>query len=789
MHITSLQKIKSHLPRILGALALILFITIGLTLYFQLERFMSASRMDTLESTRTLAVAAIIGYGLIMLALQWGTSRIALKPNRTVLDSGRKIASRDMGILTNAITELSQGNLSKQLNIKNNSLEPSPRKNLNAIIDIFNAMGQNLNDASHAFNNITGTPCKRLFYVGADSFLEGRHCGKMMGECLKGKGQVVIAGETFTNMNLDLRRRGFLNALQEDYPNVEIIETLEATAADEIAYKEALKTIKTHPNMSAFYVASGSSPGQFAQAVVDSGKKGQIRIICHDLIDATMQYLKEGVITATLSQNAPAQGHDPVIHMYNHLSSGWKPLMPYLLTEMAEVNMQNYQSFWRFGQGEILSAEMRKKLAKPVSRTADKPLRIAVLGRDDNPFWKTIKRGVAEARTTLLGCPVTVDWIVPEKIYQVHKMSAEVYGPAIEEIIADKYDGLVTVASDHQFIPYINRAVETGIPVGLYNSDPTSLRGLIFTISSQAHHLLDVSANLATSTTQTSDATLQIMHAMDTVARSTRMQNEEVTKTSEALENLLEAIHLVKEDTEKSAQAAEDTMQAVQSGAEAMKNTLSTMLAIEQSVSGTWGIVEELGRHSDRIDKVVDLINDIARRVNILALNAAIEATKAGEYGSGFMIVANEIRTLSRSTTEATHEVAELIGSVQRDISKVDKVMSEGLSKLTQTSELTDGAMTALGEIQKRIEIDKERIQSIASAMTEMQNTSMNVGQAMLRVGHESEQNSSAVEQVNTLTRDMTKQLEAVTNLAKSLELMARGEQQMLAKFSLAETN
>jgi methyl-accepting chemotaxis protein len=153
------------------------------------------------------------------------------------------------------------------------------------------------------------------------------------------------------------------------------------------------------------------------------------------------------------------------------------------------------------------------------------------------------------------------------------------------------------------------------------------------------------------------------------------------------------------------------------------------------------------------------------------------------------MVVAKEIRNLAKNTAGATREVAELVGTVQIDITKVGKVMSDGLSKLTQTTELTDNAMIALGEIQKRVAIDKERIQNIANAMTEMQDTSLNVGQAMEHVGHESDRNTSAVEQVNALTQDMTQHLEHVTRLAKSLELMARGEQQMLAKFSLIETN
>ncbi|HDQ45282.1 MAG TPA: hypothetical protein ENN17_07290 [bacterium] len=789
MRIPAVRILKIHRISILRVSAFALFAVFGITGYFKLEEGVILQDPALLSVARRDMLGAILGYGLLLAGLQWLSNRIALRPTKRVLDAGKKIASEGIGVLSNAIGELSQGDMTKEIRPERETLPDSGQPALNQIIDIFNAMQKNLGDAYQAFNNITGIPCKRLFYVGSDPFLEGRRCGEMMGRCLKGGGRIIVTAESFGNINLDLRRRGFLSTIREKYSDVEVIATLDATAAQGIAYEVGREALKKHPDVTGIYVASGSSAAQFAKAVVDAGRSGQIKIVCHDLVDETMRYIQDGVITATLSQNSPAQGHDPVVHMYNHLSAGWNPVIPFLLTEMEEVHADNVNSFWREGQGIQISKEARDKLAKPIRRTADKPLRIAFLGRDDTAFWQSINRGVEEARNTLRGLPVTVDGIVPPKVREVHRITADIYGPAIEKVVSDQYDGLITMASDQGFIPYINQAVDAGIPVGLYNSDPTSLRGLIVTISSQAVHLLGVSENLASSTAQTSEATVQIQNAMDHVARSARSQNDDVSKTAEVLEKLLTNIVRVRKDTEQSAREAEITIGSVVTGTEAMNRTLKTMKSIEKSVSGTWGIVEELGKHSERIDAVVDLIDDIASRVNVLALNAAIEATRAGEFGAGFMVVAQEIRSLAKKTAEGTREVARLIESVQSDIVKVDRVMSGGLAKLEQTSKLADESIQVVAEIQKRVETDKHRILSISKAMQEMEESSLNVGQAMQNVGTVSQRNMVAVQQVNELTRNMTEQLETVTNLAKSLETMAGGEQRMLAKFSLAEAD
>jgi methyl-accepting chemotaxis protein len=220
-------------------------------------------------------------------------------------------------------------------------------------------------------------------------------------------------------------------------------------------------------------------------------------------------------------------------------------------------------------------------------------------------------------------------------------------------------------------------------------------------------------------------------------------------------------------------------------GVKAMEQMLATMKTLEKSVTDTWQIVEELGKHSERIDGVVDLIKDIASRVNVLALNAAIEATRAGESGKGFMVVAKEIRQLAKNTGDATQEVNTLIGSVKTDIVKVEKVMNEGLVKISQSADLTNQAGQALNKINNLVRIDQDRLKNIAAAMLRMQQFSHDVGLAMDRVASVSSKNTQTVEEVNTATNEMSDQLENVANLSRDLEEMAKGEQDLMAKFTL----
>ena len=92
-------------------------------------------------------------------------------------------------------------------------------------------------------------------------------------------------------------------------------------------------------------------------------------------------------------------------------------------------------------------------------------------------------------------------------------------------------------------------------------------------------------------------------------------------------------------------------------------------------------VVQGLLKAASEIDKVVELINGIAKKTNLLILNATIESARAGEAGKGFSIVASEVKSLANQTSVATDEIRAQITGIQKATSEtVEAMVTKALS-------------------------------------------------------------------------------------------------------------
>jgi ABC-type sugar transport system substrate-binding protein len=118
----------------------------------------------------------------------------------------------------------------------------------------------------------------------------------------------------------------------------------------------------------------------------------------------------------------------------------------------------------------------------PVDVMPSKPLKIAILGLENNPFWIPVKEGALKAAEELKPYNVTVDWIVPGEQH-----TGDVFGPGIEAAMTQQYDAIATIAGEAGVAPFIDKAVAAGIPVATFNSETATVNGRAFFVGADLY--------------------------------------------------------------------------------------------------------------------------------------------------------------------------------------------------------------------------------------------------------------------------------------------------------------
>ena len=146
-----------------------------------------------------------------------------------------------------------------------------------------------------------------------------------------------------------------------------------------------------------------------------------------------------------------------------------------------------------------------------------------------------------------------------------------------------------------------------------------------------------------------------------------KQQTDESMQTLEAVENLAGSLRQVAETAGASSESAKQVLQATERGRVAVQETVQDMQSIRTAVQRMSKQVKALGDRSVEISQIVSAIREIANRTNLLALNAAIEAAGAGEAGARFAVVADQVRKLAESSSQATREIADLVKVIQSE--------------------------------------------------------------------------------------------------------------------------
>ena len=252
------------------------------------------------------------------------------------------------------------------------------------------------------------------------------------------------------------------------------------------------------------------------------------------------------------------------------------------------------------------------------------------------------------------------------------------------------------------------------------------------------------------------------------IAQSTDVVNASADGISEAANNLSQRTEQQAASLEETAAALDEITSTVRGSSERAAEANRMVGETRQSTDKSGKIVTEaisamtrIKDESDRIGKIIGVIDEIAFQTNLLALNAGVEAARAGEAGRGFAVVAQEVRELAQRSATAAQEIKQLISSSANEV-------QNGVSLVQSTGE-------ALSEIEKFVTQVNEQVNSIATAAREQANALAEVNTAVNQMDQMTQQNAAMVEETSAASLTLTQESAQLNSMLRNFRLPQSG--------------
>ncbi|QSX35423.1 methyl-accepting chemotaxis protein [Shewanella avicenniae] len=223
----------------------------------------------------------------------------------------------------------------------------------------------------------------------------------------------------------------------------------------------------------------------------------------------------------------------------------------------------------------------------------------------------------------------------------------------------------------------------------------------------------------------------EVSHFVDELKKTIKFSGDTAQSINRSASALSDSTIALSEHAQAVVEQAQQSKQLSIEGREFAVSGFNAIHTLSADVTSAAGHVTELKSKADAIEKITDVIDNLAAQTNLLALNAAIEAARAGDAGRGFAVVADEVRSLAAKTAESTQHIASMLADIRQQTDSTSTLMNRVVSRTAETVDAMSALEQRFDTIAVGVESSADALGQIDASLRDYRDTTAHISDAI----------------------------------------------------------